>query len=104
MRYRVTHRGGEMEMCQDLASIDVLIDELDADDPEHPDVAVGNGSGWVLSAFAGGLVVLENPQEDVDPRHRYCTNRAELRDLLTALATGDVATVEAVGWQPGYGS
>jgi hypothetical protein len=100
---RITHRSGAMEPLTDVSRLALLLDELDeGGDAEHPDVAVADPTGWTLSAFSNGKVVWENV-EDGEPRHLDHVERVRLISLFTAVAAGDLATVEAQPWQPGYG-
>jgi hypothetical protein len=81
-----------------------VLAELDADDPEHPDVAVEHETGWALSAFSSGLVVFENVEVDDDPRHMFGLSRADVVELWKLLASGAFAELESRPWLPGYGS
>jgi hypothetical protein len=59
-----TNRNGEMERDPSPERIDDLVRELDGpEDDEHPDVSVDHESGWSLSAFPSGLVILGNAEE-----------------------------------------
>lgn len=81
-----------------------MLAELDGpEDDEHPDVALTHESEWCLSAFPGGLLVWENVEEDDEPRHMRNVARADVRRLWLALAAGDLETIEAEPWLPGYG-
>ncbi len=104
MSYFVPGRwgGGEPEPTEQ-AMLDAL-SELDADDPEHPDVALEHESGWALSAFPSGLVVFENVEADDEPRHLTGLSRADVADLWRLLAMGNFADLELPPWLPGYGS
>lgn len=102
MSFTITHRMGDMESDPPLDRLRALIGELDADDPEHPDVAVSHESGWTLSAYSDGLVVWENVEEGDDPRHLRGVARERLLDLFTAVAQGDLDAVEKEAWLPGY--
>ena len=86
------------------SDLDQLIAELDGpDDPEHPEIAVSDDSGWTLSAFPSGLVIWEDVEGGDAPRHRTFVSRHELLDLLLALTRGDVATIDWGAWVHGYG-
>jgi len=83
--------------------LDVLA-ELDAEDSEHPDVALVHESGWALSAYGSGLLVLENVEGDEEPKHMRNVARPEVAELWSLLATGDLQALESRQWLPGYGS
>lgn len=98
------HSSGAMTEFIDAGGITRLVAELDASyDPEHSGVAVVHETGWSLSAFPAGLVVWDSVEGDDDPRHRVSVARAELVDMLTVLAHGDLTTIEAGPWLPGNG-
>jgi hypothetical protein len=81
-----------------------ILNELDAEDQEHPDCwLTHHESGWSLSAFEGGLVVFENAESDTDPRHLLDVPRAKALEMWQTLANGDLTTVENEPWRPGYG-
>lgn len=98
----MTHRLGDFEAGSPETDFDALVAELDLDDTEHADVAVTHETGWSLSAFAGGRLVLEDVETD-GPRGHIVTSRPHVLALFKALAAGDLATLEAEPWQPGYG-
>ncbi|MGH3117437.1 MAG: hypothetical protein ACRDQ2_10065 [Gaiellales bacterium] len=102
MPYTITHTSGAMDQDPPVSALRVLVDELASADVEHPDVAVADESGWALSAFKDGRVVWENVEEDVEPRHLEGVDRERLVTMFEALARGDVASIEANSWMPGY--
>ncbi len=101
----MTHRSGAMEPVATASALDALLAELDGpDDPEHPNVAVTHESGWTLGAFPDGRLIWEDEEsEQPNERHKARVSRNEMRPLLALLAAGDIAAVEAAGWEPGYG-
>jgi hypothetical protein len=104
MSYFVRRRwaGAEREPIEQVM-VEVLA-ELDADDPEHPDVALEHENGWALSAFSSGLVVFENVETDDEPRHMSGVSRADVAELWRLLAVGNFAHLESRPWLPGCGS
>lgn len=97
MSATLTHRSGEMTRFAHASDIDALVAELDEPgDPEHPDVALTDDSGWTLSAFPTGLVIWEHIEGDGAPCHRTSVTRDELVALFSALVRGDRATIERV--------
>ena len=101
MSYTITHRMGEMETDPPLDRMGALVEELDDDDREHPDVAVSHESGWTLNAYPDGLVLWENVEEDDDPRHARNVSRKRLVELFTAVAKGDFDALEKERWTQG---
>jgi hypothetical protein len=78
-----------------------LLDELSMADSEHPDVSITHDSERCLSFSKGGLVTLENLEEG-EPVHRADVDRDECLNLMRALADGDLESVQAGPWKPGY--
>jgi len=104
MTFNVTNQMGEMftDPSSDVRSR--VLDELEEHhDAEHPDVSLTHESEWCLSIFPGGLVVWENVELDVEPRHLEGLTRSKVEALWTLLSMGDVSTIERDAWRPGYG-
>ncbi|MFF9098852.1 hypothetical protein ACF1AX_37795 [Streptomyces sp. NPDC014802] len=77
-----------------------VLDGLVQADDEHPDVSLTHESGWSLSAFGDGLLVWENPDEDsMAPGEMRDVSREGVLRLFGLLASGDIASVEALSWQ-----
>ncbi|NUR03923.1 MAG: hypothetical protein HOY79_47670 [Streptomyces sp.] len=77
-----------------------VLDGLAQADDEHPDVSLTHESGRCLSAFGGGLLVWENPDEDsVAPGEVRDMGREEILRLFELLAAGDIASIDALSWQ-----
>jgi hypothetical protein len=105
MAYFVSHRmtGDEPELPSD-GWPDVL-DELEQDDPEHPDVSLTHESGWCLGAYRDGALVWENVDDlDRPPMHMVPVDRDRVLELWGLLAAGDIEAVSRADWQPGYRS
>ena len=101
MAYHITHTNGEMESSPPLAILPRLLDELATADAEHGDVALTHESEWCISVSRSGCVVLEH-LEHGEPRHMRNLPREKILDLLARLAHGELATVQAELWNPGY--
>lgn len=85
--------------------IDLVLAQLDGPvDIEHPDVSIVDESEWGLSAYPGGVLIWQNIEEPGTERHQRDVPRAEVRRLFLAVAAGDLATVHAQPWKPGYGT
>lgn len=102
MSFTIAHRTGDMEVGPSIDGLPALVDELDRDDPEHPDVAVSHESGWTLSAYPGGLISWENVEQDGEPRHMRHVSRERLIELFTEVALGHLETLEREAWAAGY--
>jgi hypothetical protein len=101
MSFTITHRSGAMERDPSAECIDALIAELGEVDPEHPDIAISDESGWTLSAFPDGRVFWENVEGDDAPaRSMRDVQREHLRHLFGQLADGDLAAVDFEPWEP----
>lgn len=104
MPFHVSNRQGASISEPTPEGIDAVLAELDGPvDDEHPDVSPSHDSERCLSAFPSGLLVWENVEEDDEPRHMTGVRRDDVRRLWSALAIGDLATIDAEDWQPGYG-
>ena len=102
MPAHVTHLGGWMEEARpDL--LERLLAELDSADDEHPDVSIGDESGWTLSAFSSGLLVWENVEEDDEPQHMKAVPRSTMLQHFHTLLAGDLDRLHQLPWSPGYG-
>ena len=107
MAYHVTHVFGEMD-TPGLEDLGAVLDELANADQEHFDVALSHESGWTLSVFAGGRLVLENVEQRATERHTsgldpLGRDKNMILGLWTSLAQGNVDQVIAsLSWQPGY--
>ncbi len=103
MAFHVTHRYGAMESDPPLASLPSLLRELDdrPEDTEHGSVAVSHESEWCMSVSRGGYVVFEH-LENGRERNMRDVPSAKIIDLWTRLARGDIASIEAEPWRPGY--
>lgn len=81
------------------------LDSLDPNDDEHPCVSlVHRESGWGIEVFASGLLILENTSIRDSERHLRAAGRDKVLALWQALALGDIQTVMAEPWAPGYGN
>ena len=103
MTFHITHRYGAMESDPPLSSLPDLLRELDnrPDDTEHGDVAVSHESGWCMAVSRGGYVVFEH-LEDEGACHMRDVPAAKVLDLWSRLARGDIASIQAEPWRPGY--
>jgi hypothetical protein len=101
--FTFTNRDGSMETGR-LWLLPRLIDELYEDeDIEHPDVAVAHESGWSVSLFSSGTIVLENVEDgQSQPVHAY-GGRDEQLVAATAVAAGCAELLADWPWLPGYG-
>jgi len=104
MTYSTHNRWGAMETNPPIERLRELLQSLDIDDDEHPDVALKHETEWCLSAFPTGLLVWENVEDrDSKPRHMKGVPREKVLGLWLNLSRGDIAAVEAELWLPGYG-
>jgi len=99
----MTHLDGCMEQSDDLSRLPALLEELREATDEHGDVAVGDESGWTLTALASGRVCWENIETGDDPRHLDALAHEDVLNLLELTASGELEAVESWAWLPGYG-
>ncbi|MFG3297818.1 hypothetical protein [Micromonospora chersina] len=103
----IQHRWGSGEVASSVDQLADLLDELAADDPEHPDVWISdNEAGYDVAAFAGGrgLVTWEDHDEVRGPLHMEGFSRREMLDLFTMVLQGRTSEVDSLPWVPGYGA
>jgi hypothetical protein len=81
-----------------------VLDDLDADDDEHPSVSLTHESEWCLAAYVGGALIWENLEtSSASPRHMKDVPRGLVLELWVALSRGDLPRVEQEKWLVGYG-
>ena len=102
MAYHVTTQFGATERDPSPERMAAVIDGLDPDDEEHPDVSLTHDSEWCISVFASGLVIFEN-LEDGEPMHMRGLSRRQILDLWQTLARGEIDALRALPWKPGQG-
>lgn len=80
-----------------------LFDDLDAhQDEETASVDVTHSSGWNLE-FSRDLTVLEDVESDPGTeKHMRRLSRAEQIRLARLLVDGELDTLHAMPWSPGY--
>ncbi|MBM0259897.1 hypothetical protein [Micromonospora sp. 4G55] len=103
----IQHRWGSGEVASSVDQLANPLDELAADDPEHPEVWISdNEAGYGVFAFAGsrGLVIWEDDEEVRGPLHMEGFSRARILDLFTMVLQGRTSEVDALPWLSGYGS
>lgn len=105
--FHVRHRYGGNDPSPPLETLPALLDEVDDDplDREHAGVSVVHESGWAIGVYTGWVVTYENVEElEVEPRHlEVGADRRQVLRLMQAAAEGDLPTLDAQSWNPGYG-
>jgi hypothetical protein len=109
LTFSARDRWGASEREASVERLRELLQSLDIEDREHPDVSLTHESAWCLSAFPSGLLVWESleegehdPATKQPPRHMKGVSREKVLELWLKLAQGDIASVEAEPWMPGY--
>jgi hypothetical protein len=102
MAYHLTTQFGAMERNPSPERMAAVIDGIDPNDEEHPEVSLTHESEWCIGVFASGLVTFEN-LEDGEPMHMRGLSRREILELWQKLARGEVDALRALPWKPGYG-
>lgn len=100
MAFYVHSRWGGDEAQPSVDRLRAILAELDANDAEHPDVALTHESEWCLSAFPSGLLIWENLEQG-EPRHMNGVSRERVLELWMKLAQGQLDCLEAEPWLPG---
>ena len=101
--YHTTDIDGVSLLNPDADALRELLAQLDdpaAEDAEHPDVAlIHDPSGWSISAFPGGTVILENLEdEDEAPLYMNAVSRRDALQLWLELARGEIERVRKRPW------
>lgn len=104
MSYFAYDRMGRTVSSPSPAEMSSLLASLAQPDPEHPDVSLSHESGWCLSVFVSGLVVLENAETGEGPWHMRLATPQHALHLWQLLSDGNIATIQAQPWAPGYGA
>ena len=102
MTFHVYHRFGESEANPPLDSLEMLYEELQIEDKEHPDVSLQHESEWCLAAFSGGLLVWEHLEQG-GPGHLKSVPCEKFLALWRLLAAGEIDAINSEPWQDGYG-
>ncbi len=87
MAYHLTTQFGAMESEPSAARMAEVLEGIDPDDTEHPDVSLTHESEWCIGVFGSGLVTFEN-LEDGEPMHMRGLSREQVLDLWKQLARG----------------
>ena len=66
-------------------------------------MSVHDDAGWSLSAFPSGLVVFQNIEDPGPVRHLKAVDRRRVFELFAMLDSGEIAELERLDWNPGYG-
>jgi hypothetical protein len=104
MTYSASDRWGATELNPPIERLRELLQSLDIEEKEHPDVALKHETEWCLSAYRSGLLVWENVEaEHSSAKHMKCVPREAVLGLWLKLARGDIAAIQAEPWLPGYG-
>lgn len=104
MSYFAYDRMGGIITSPDEAAMSVLLSSLAAQDPEHPDVSLSHESGWCLSVFGSGLVVLENVETGDGPWHMRLPSPQHSLNFWKMLSDGQIPAIQSHPWVPGYGA
>ncbi|MEU9113228.1 hypothetical protein AB0D04_15945 [Streptomyces sp. NPDC048483] len=91
--------GGTID-SPDAETMRRVLDGLAEADDEHPDVSLSHESGWCLSAYASGLLVWENAEDNtVHPGEMHEVGRDEILRLFGLLAAGDIGALDGLPWR-----
>lgn len=95
--YVVTTRDGVSWTNPDTARFIDALSQLDDPLGDQPAVSLTHHSGWSLTAFPTGRLILL--QADQPPRHLRGAARELVAGLWASLAVGDLDTIEAQPWR-----
>jgi hypothetical protein len=105
MSFFVSHRMGGDDRDPPLSSFEALLDEVheDPSNIEHFAVSVTHEDDWCVSVSEGYRVIFEHLEDEtIEPRHLDTEDRERALSLMRAMAAGDLETLEAQPWRPGY--
>lgn len=103
MSFGFCHIDGGSSDNPSLDDLGKLYDELAIADEEHFDVSViHDESGYSITAYPSGYVILENLIE-LTPgfRHIDGVTKEQVIDMWRRLAAGDIPWILALPWVPG---
>jgi hypothetical protein len=102
MAVYLTKRWGETLDNPDASDLTAALEELRLADLEHPDCWLADESGWTVSAFDSGLVILVNPETNEGPWHMRGISKPEIVRLWNLLASGKLDEIKQLPWKSGY--
>ncbi len=101
MGHGIRHLDGSSDDDAPTSSFESLYDELRHADGEHTDVAViDDDTGWCITAYSSGLVLLES-LADGTTSHLRGLDRKQVIELWMHLARGSMDEVRKLPWQDG---
>ena len=101
MSFYVTDRWGGSDENPSIEQMKKILESLDINDDEHPDVSLEHDSGWCLSAFPSGLVIWEH-LELRNPKHMRGVLRNKVLEMWIKLSHGEIESINSEPWQLGY--
>jgi hypothetical protein len=102
MSYYVQTRWGGSEDVPNAKRMKEILNELDTDDPEHPDCWLEDDEGRTLSVSQSGIISYETSEDDNQPRHLVDVTREKAFALWQLLINHDLDTLEQEAWQAGH--
>lgn len=99
---RLTRRWGHGIKNPTTNDLRDALSELNTSDPEHPDCWLADESGWSISVFENGLIVLENVETGEGPWHLNDPSKNPALELWQLLQSGDLESIKDRQWRPGY--
>lgn len=78
-----------------------ILDELETQDPEHPDTWLTHSSGWTLTADEDGNLTMSRVGEDDAVGHLANVPIERMLELWVALSEGNVDPLLKEPWRPG---
>lgn len=103
MKYHTTDRDGITELsppAERLREIIESVNEPDAGDEASPEVWLSHTSGWTLSYFPSGLMLLENDHSQSEPRALPGVGASLALTLWQLLANDQITELRRFPWEP----
>lgn len=85
-----------------MRSLLATLDQPESFDKDHPDVSlIHDPSGWSISVFPSGIVVMDNlDAKDRPPAYLKDLKRDEILQLWIELSEGRIDALRARPWHP----
>jgi hypothetical protein len=99
----LTNRWGESFANPSAEQLAAALDDFDEADDDAPDCWLSDDSGWTVSIFQNGNVVLQNVETTEGPWHVQVDTHPAALDLWKLLQDGDIAALRMHISNPGIG-
>lgn len=99
MSFHTTDRDGITELNPSVEKMQEILETLQDDIPENPDVWLTHDSGWSVSFFPSGLAILENEELEAESKQLTDVSSDKALQLWQLLAQGKIDTLLEGNWE-----